>query len=85
MVLDRTGERPQCWADTERPQEEPKLSETRPLTFYPRSVIGCVRLSWTGEMTITLPGVGPDVRAGVNFWQVSKAKGHLKRVGYRLE
>jgi hypothetical protein len=35
-------------------------------------------------MTITLPGVGPDVRTGLNFWQVSKAKGHLKKAGYRL-
>jgi hypothetical protein len=36
-------------------------------------------------MTLTLPGVGPDVDGGVNFWQVSKAKSHLKRAGYRLE
>jgi hypothetical protein len=62
----------------------PKLAEVRALTFYPRGVIGEVKLSFTGEMTLTLPGVGPDVKTGVNFWQVGKAKSHLKNAGYRL-
>jgi hypothetical protein len=63
----------------------PRIPETRPVTLYPRAAIGVVRLSWTGEMSITLSGIGPDVEASVNFWQVSKAKKHLHRAGYRLE
>jgi hypothetical protein len=79
-----------CWP-SEVPQELsgrsdwPRIAESRPLTFYPRNVVGKVRLSFTGELTLTLPGVGPDVRAGVNFWQVGKAKGALRRAGFPLE
>jgi len=79
-----------CWP-SEVPQELsgrtewPKIPEARPLTFYPRSVIGKVRLSFTGELTLSLPGVGPDVQAGVNFWQVGKAKGALRKAGFPLE
>lgn len=62
----------------------PKLKETIPITFYPRAIIDTVRLSWTGKMTITVPGVD-DQEAGVNFWQVSKAKSHLQRAGYPLQ
>ena len=79
-----------CWP-SEVPEELaglhgwPRISLTRPLTFCPRAVIGAVRLSWTGQMTIRILDIGPDVDARVNFWQVSKAKSHLRRAGYRLE
>jgi hypothetical protein len=78
-----------CWP-SEVPDELstladwPRIAPGRPLTFYPRSVVDSVRLSWTGQLKITLVGQGLDVEAGVNFWQVPKAKAHLMRAGYRI-
>lgn len=78
-----------CWpsdvpAELSGHSNWPKLKETTPLTIYPRSVIDNVRLSWTGKMTITVPGVY-DGEAGVNFWQLSKAKKHLRRAGFPMK
>jgi hypothetical protein len=62
----------------------PKVPDYRRVTFYPRTLIGSVKLSWTGALRATLPGAGPDLETRVDVFSMWKARDALRRWGYPL-
>jgi hypothetical protein len=62
----------------------PKVPDYRRVTFYPRTLIGSVKLSWTGALRASLQGTGPELATRVAPFSIWKARDALRRWGYPL-
>jgi hypothetical protein len=62
----------------------PKLESFRPVTFYPRTLIGEVKVGWTGQLVATFPGHAPDFTVRLDIFSVPKARAALRSWGYPI-
>ncbi len=62
----------------------PKVPEYRRVTFYPRTLINSISISWTGALRATLPHSGADLETRIDLFALWKARDALRRWGYPL-
>jgi hypothetical protein len=80
-----------CWSSDVPPELAalagwPKVESYRPVTFYPRTAIEAVGLSWWRGIVVTLKReAARDVSIPLPAWDRPKVRSHLLKAGYLLQ
>ena len=79
-----------CWA-ADVPEELavhpawPRVEGFRPVTFYPRALVGAVRPGLRGLTLCLKREAAPEVSLPVPAWHMRRIRGALMRAGYPLD